>query len=149
MRFRMAQGLASDFEFCIILPEWDARQQRQLTPGQRCGDEPRGGCLSSPVAVCHRDVVGSKAELDSARTGGPGPVGSSFARRGAGGGAGDGMVIPAGWAQPPAAGVGTPLGQLRLQSPIRIASKSWFAAAAESGSKAMLPGWQVPPEIRG
>ena len=44
--------------------------------------------------------------------------------------------------QPPAAGVGgtAPLAQLRSQSPIRIASKSWFAASAESGSKLMLPG---------
>jgi hypothetical protein len=50
--------------------------------------------------------------------------------------------------QPPAAGVGDPsLGQLRLQSPIKIASKSWFAASAESGSKVMLPGWQVPAQI--
>jgi len=37
MRFRMTQGLASDFEFRIILPEWDARRQRQLTPGQPNG----------------------------------------------------------------------------------------------------------------
>ena len=52
--------------------------------------------------------------------------------------------------QSPAAGAGDSLlDQLRVQPPIKIASKSWFAASAESGWKVMLPGWQVPPENRG